>query len=76
MRTVRITLDDELVVAVDRAAKSLGMTRSAFARDALRRTFAELRREELERKQREGYEGKPVRRGEFSAWEREQVWME
>jgi hypothetical protein len=28
----------------------------------------------LELKQREGYKRKPVRRGEFSDWESEQVW--
>ncbi|HOB62415.1 MAG TPA: ribbon-helix-helix domain-containing protein [Candidatus Competibacteraceae bacterium] len=36
MRTVQITLEEELVQAVDRAASRLALTRSAFARDALR----------------------------------------
>jgi metal-responsive CopG/Arc/MetJ family transcriptional regulator len=74
MRVVQMTLEEELVAAVDRAAKRLRTTRSGFARQALRAALAHLRIQELERKHREGYLRKPVRRGEFSAWETEQVW--
>jgi metal-responsive CopG/Arc/MetJ family transcriptional regulator len=76
MRTVQMTLDEDLVAAVDRAVRKLGTTRSAFARDALREALANVRAKELERKDREGYLRKPVRKGEFSTWEREQVWPE
>ena len=69
-----MTLEEELVAAVDRAAKRLRTTRSGFARQALRAALARLRIQELERKHREGYLRKPVRRGEFSAWEKEQAW--
>jgi CopG family transcriptional regulator / antitoxin EndoAI len=74
MKTVQMTLDEDLVVQVDKAAAALGTTRSAFTRDALRTALSELRRRELERRHREGYLKKPVRPGEFSDWEREQVW--
>jgi len=76
MKTVQMTLDEELVAAVDKAAQSLGTTRSAFARSALREAVAALRARELERRDREGYLRKPVRRGEFTLWEGEQVWPE
>lgn len=76
MKTVQMTLDESLVTAVDRAAKRLGTTRSAFARTALRRALEELKTKELELKHREGYRGKPVGEKEFSAWEGEQVWGE
>jgi len=76
MRTVQMTLDENLVAAVDKAAKRLRTTRSAFARDALRSAIARLHIKELERKHREGYARKPVRRGEFSDWASEQVWVE
>jgi metal-responsive CopG/Arc/MetJ family transcriptional regulator len=76
MRTVQMTLDADLVRAVDRAAKRLGTTRSAFTRDALRSALGRLRVRELEEKQREGYARKPVRKREFSVWEHEQVWPE
>ncbi len=74
MKTVQMTLDEELVARVDRAVRKLGTTRSAFARDALRMALERLREEELERKQRDGYAKKPVRAGEFDAWLDEQVW--
>ena len=54
MQTVQMTLDPELIVAVDKVVKRLGTTRSAFTRDALRLALKRLRTEELERKQREG----------------------
>ncbi|MGH9366667.1 MAG: ribbon-helix-helix domain-containing protein [Thermoanaerobaculia bacterium] len=72
MRTVRMTLDEDLVEAVDRVAKKLGKSRSAFAREALRAALDRVRVRTLEEKHRAGYERKPVRRGEFSLWEAEQ----
>lgn len=74
MKTVQMTLDATLVKAVDSAAKKLGTTRSAFTREALRSALKATRVKELESKHREGYKRKPVKRGEFSAWESEQVW--
>jgi metal-responsive CopG/Arc/MetJ family transcriptional regulator len=74
MKTVQMTLDDELVSAVDRTTRRLGTTRSAFTRDALRAALDRVRVRELEDKHRKGYTRKPVREGEFSVWEHEQVW--
>jgi metal-responsive CopG/Arc/MetJ family transcriptional regulator len=74
MKTVQMTLDDSLVDAVDRAARSMGTTRSAFTRDALRAALMGLKEREQEHRHREGYERKPVEPGEFSDWENEQVW--
>jgi metal-responsive CopG/Arc/MetJ family transcriptional regulator len=74
MKTVQMTLDDELVDAVDRAARGLRTTRSAFTRDALRIALTDLKEKELELRHRAGYERKPVQPGEFSDWEDEQVW--
>jgi metal-responsive CopG/Arc/MetJ family transcriptional regulator len=74
MKTVQMTLDETLVKAVDSAAKKLGTTRSAFTREALRSALKEVHLRNLESKHREGYKRKPVKRGEFSDWESEQVW--
>lgn len=74
MKTVQMTLGDELVERVDRVARRLGVTRSAFTREALEAALDRVRVQQLERKHREGYRRKPVRRGEFDAWTREQVW--
>ncbi len=76
MKTVQMTLDEELVDAVDRIARELGTSRSAFAREALRQALERVRVKGLEQKHREGYRRKPVRRNEFGPWETEQVWIE
>jgi metal-responsive CopG/Arc/MetJ family transcriptional regulator len=74
MRIVQMTLDDELVETVDKVAKKLKTTRSAFTRDALRSALGRLRERELERKHRAGYRRHPVNADEFSVWEKEQDW--
>jgi metal-responsive CopG/Arc/MetJ family transcriptional regulator len=74
MRTIQMTLDEELVKKVDRAVKELRSSRSAFTRDALRQALKALQIRKLEEKQRQGYARKPVGKGEFSVWEREQNW--
>ena len=76
MKTVQMTLDENLVSDVDRVAKKLGMTRSAFTRQALHAAIKQVKVSELERKHREGYRRKPVTPGEFRDWETEQVWVE
>ena len=76
MKTVQMTLDEDLVEAVDRAARKLGTSRSAFTREALREALVRSRVRVLEQKHRAGYSRKPVRRGEFSVWAAEQVWTE
>ncbi len=76
MRTVQLTLNEELVEAVDKLAAELGTTRSAFTRDALRAALVRARERALEQKHREGYRRKPVKRGEFSLGLGEQAWGE
>ncbi|HYT56293.1 MAG TPA: ribbon-helix-helix protein, CopG family [Verrucomicrobiae bacterium] len=71
---MQMTLDENLVKAVDNAAKKLGTTRSGFTREALRSALKEVRKKELESRHREGYKRKPVKGREFSDWESEQVW--
>ena len=74
MRTVQMTLDDDLVKAVDRISKQLNTSRSAFTRKALREALARYSIEQLEIKHRQGYERHPVDADEFSVWETEQAW--
>ena len=76
MKTVQMSLDEDLIATVDKVAKKLRTSRSAFMREALRSALARIRVQELERKQREGYTRKPVKKGEFDIWEREQAWDE
>jgi metal-responsive CopG/Arc/MetJ family transcriptional regulator len=74
MKAVQMTLEEDLVAAVDRLARRLKTTRSAFARDALRDALAKHRVRELEQKHRLGYQKHPVKRGEFDIWQTEQRW--
>ncbi len=74
MKTIQMTLDEDLVKAVDRVSKQLNTTRSAFTRKALREALACHNLEKLERKHREGYARHPAASDEFSIWESQQSW--
>ncbi|MCG6879774.1 MAG: ribbon-helix-helix protein, CopG family [Deltaproteobacteria bacterium] len=74
MRTVQMTLDDDLVDAVDSIVKEMKTTRSAFTRVALREAIENRKTRMLEEEHRKGYEAHPVARDEFSLWENEQDW--
>jgi metal-responsive CopG/Arc/MetJ family transcriptional regulator len=74
MKAVQMTLDEELLAAVDRLARRLRTTRSALARDALREALAKYHLKELEEKHRLGYQRHPVKSEEFGVWENEQRW--
>ncbi len=74
MRTIQMTLDDNLVQSVDKVVKELKTTRSAFTRHALRDAINRFSISRLEEKHRRGYELHPVNKEEFSVWEEEQDW--
>ena len=76
MRTVQMTLDDDLVKEVDRVAKEMKTTRSAFTRAALQAAIRDLKLKRLEKKHRKGYERYPAAADEFDAWHDEQAWGE
>ena len=74
MRTIQMTLDDDLVAAVDRVVKKLHTTRSAFTRKALKDAIRQVNIDLLEKKHQRGYERHPAGNTEFSVWESEQEW--
>jgi metal-responsive CopG/Arc/MetJ family transcriptional regulator len=74
MRTIQMTIDEDLVKAVDRVSKQLNTSRSAFTRKALRDALARYGHEKMERNHRRGYARQPVTANEFSVWETEQAW--
>jgi metal-responsive CopG/Arc/MetJ family transcriptional regulator len=74
MRTIQMTLDDELVATVDQVVKKLKTTRSAFARTALRNAVKQVNIKQLEKKHKKGYGQHPSDKMEFSVWEAEQEW--
>ena len=69
---MRISLDEDLIAKVDRAASLLKMTRVAFVREALANAIARR----YEEQHRRGYEAVPEAQNEFSRWATEQVWPE
>jgi metal-responsive CopG/Arc/MetJ family transcriptional regulator len=74
MKAIQVTLEEDLVAAVDRLARKLKTTRSAFARDALRDASAKYRVKELEEKHCQGYQTHPAESQEFGVWESQQRW--
>ena len=76
MRTIQMTLDNDLVETVDSIVKSLKTSRSAFTRQALRDAIKNYEIKRLEEEHRKGYERFPVNGNEFSDWEDEQVWSD
>lgn len=74
MRTIQMTLDDDLVETVDMVVKKLKTSRSAFTRKALKDAIKQVNISMLEKKHKKGYERHPVGKTEFSAWESEQEW--
>ena len=74
MKTIQMTLDDDLVRAVDRVTKKIRTSRSAFTRSALREAIKKYEVRQLEEKHRKGYDRHPSEADEFLVWEDEQVW--
>jgi len=74
MKTVQMTLDEELLAAVDKMVRKLKTTRSAFTRKALMDAIERLNVNRLEQKHIQGYTQHPVAKDEFSVWENEQEW--
>lgn len=74
MKAIQMTLEEELVAAVDHLARKLKTTRSAFTRDALCAALAKYHEKELEEKHRHGYQKHPAASDEFGVWETEQRW--
>ena len=60
MRTIQMTIDDDLVAAVDRVVKKLKTTRSAFARKALRDAVKQVNFSMPEKKHKKGSRRYPI----------------
>ena len=74
MRTIQMTLDEDLVTTVDKIVKDLSTTRSAFMRKALREAIDRINIQHLEYKHQQGYMSHPTNSNEFSVWEHEHDW--
>lgn len=76
MKTIQMTIDDELLAEVDQLTAVLQTTRSAFIRSALQLALRHHAILEKEQQHAKGYAHHPVAPGEFDVWEAEQSWGE
>ena len=74
MKTIKITMDDELVARIDARAKRLGATRSGFTRQALRAALARYEEAEKEERQKAGYRRIPPTPQEFAIPDEDHAW--
>lgn len=76
MKTIQMTIDDELLAEVDSLTATLQTTRSAFICSALQLALRYHVILEKEQQHAKGYAQHPVAPGEFDLWEAEQSWGE
>ena len=75
METIEVKVDEALLAQVDRATRSLAITRGDFARIALELALRNQKTIALEQ-HAQGYARHPVKADEIDEWESEQVWGE
>jgi hypothetical protein len=75
MKTIQLTLEEDLLARVSQAIEQEKTTLSAFMKESLIHHLNRLKVKELEKQHREGYSKHPVQKGEFDVWEDEQVWV-
>jgi metal-responsive CopG/Arc/MetJ family transcriptional regulator len=76
LKTIRITLPQELLVKIDQTVAELDTNRSAFARQAFEDALFRARIEQMERQDAEGYARQPQDADEIALWESIQDWGE
>jgi len=74
VKTIQMTIDEQLLADVDEATQALHTTRSAFIRTALQLALRQHEIARVERQHEQGYTLHPVKPGEFDLWEAEQFW--
>jgi len=74
MKTIQMTLDEDLLKQVNQTIKKLKTTRSEYIRRSLRYYLKRSKIIEMEKNHKDGYLKHPVKKGEFDIWENEQVW--
>ena len=59
MKTIQITIEDELLEALDQILDGQSRARSAFVRDAIAKRLRAEKRKEMDRREEEGYRRHP-----------------
>ncbi len=76
LKTIQITLPQELLVKIDQTVTELETNRSAFARQAFEDAIFRRRIEQMERQHAEGYAHRPEDPEEIALWESVQDWSD
>jgi metal-responsive CopG/Arc/MetJ family transcriptional regulator len=74
MKTIQMTIDDDLLTEVDQVTQTLQTTRSAFIRSALQLALRHYTMLHKEQQHAQGYARHPVTPDEFDVWTSEQSW--
>jgi metal-responsive CopG/Arc/MetJ family transcriptional regulator len=74
MKTIQMTIDDQLLKQVDKMSRDRRTTRSALIRQALEAEIHHQHIREQEARHAQGYARHPVAPGEFDVWLSEQDW--
>ena len=74
MKTIQMTIEEELLQEVDRTTLALHTTRSAFIRAALQAALHRHAIAALERQHAQGYAAHPGDTQELEEWRDEQEW--
>ena len=74
MKTVQMTINEELLAQVDEVVQAEGSNRSAFMRQALEEALRHYNITQLEQQHAAGYLRQPVAPGEFDDWVAEEAW--
>ncbi len=69
-----MTIDEELLCRVGDVTKELGVSRSAFLREALAEKLHRLHIEKLEQQYIAGYQRLPVQLDEVREWDGHRAW--
>jgi len=76
LKTIQITLSDQLLARLDTAVTEMDTNRSVFARQAFELALARQTIARKEQQDAEGYARHPVQPDEFDVWQVEQAWGE
>ena len=68
MKTLQMTIDDELLKSLDSIVEKMNTTRSLFTQDVLKDAIRKYHIKFLEQKHKEGYKRQPAAENEFSIW--------
>lgn len=74
MKTIQMTINEELLTQVDQVVKAEKSNRSAFIRQALENALRHYKIAELEQQHANAYLQQPVKAGDVDEWLEEQDW--